>query len=110
MAAAVQPRNGARTGAIRHLALQPEMASFLAEVPRVGRMLRPLMLMLGTEPGVEFAGTTLACPPVIRRPRVVKPADPPQPTVPRAAGKYPRFNPRTYSPGRIPPFSKITSA
>jgi hypothetical protein len=88
---------------LRHLAGQPEMAEFLAAVPRAARLVRPLLHMLGT----ELAGTALAAPPRPKKPRPPRPR-PPKPKI--LWGKYPRFNPDTYSPGKIPPFRKITPA
>jgi hypothetical protein len=88
---------------LRHLATQPEMAEFLAAVPRAARLVRPLLHMLAT----NLSGSALAAPPRPKKPRIPKPR-PPKPKI--LWGKYPRFNPDTYSPGKIPPFRKIAPA
>jgi hypothetical protein len=80
---------------------QPDLRDFLAAVPRAGRLLRPLLHMLGR----PATGTVLALPP---RPKPIRrPKPPPEP---RREGKYPRFNYDTYSPGKIPPFRSPKTA
>ncbi len=58
---------------LQHLLAQPEMAEFLTQVPRAGRILRPLCHMLGIEP-----------PPAIRPPPKAKRIRPKRPPKPRA--------------------------
>ena len=76
-----------------HTLSQPDAARFLAEVPRAAGMLRPLLHLLG-------ASTFLTPLWKAKRKRA------PRPKPERRGGKYPRLNPFTYSPGRIPPFKK----
>ena len=76
---------------------QPDAAQFLAEVPRAAAMVRPLLHMLG----ISTQQTPLYKAPPARKPRPPKPR--PEPV---ARGKYPRFNPYTYSPGKMPPLKK----
>jgi hypothetical protein len=79
-----------------HTLCTPEGARFLAEVPRAAGMVRPLLHLLGMS-------TFLT--PLWKAPRKRAPR-PPKPKPERRGGKYPRFNPRTYSPGKIPAFKK----
>ena len=81
-------------GWLSYFLQREDLPAFLAEVPRAGRLLRPLCHMLGVTPP-EY----LKLPPRPRTPRKPKP----RPQFGHG-GKYPRFNPRTYSPGRIPSF------
>ena len=85
-----------------NLLLQPEAEQFLREVPQAARILRPLLrLVWDTYPPVIA--------PKPRPKRARKPA--PAARSARGAtektprGKYPRFNPLTYSPGKMPPLS-----
>ena len=89
----------ALNGLLAHLIAQPEFETFLREVPRAGRLLRPLLRILNADP----MPPVLALPP---RPRAPRPGPPRRET---RGGKYPRFNPYTYSPGRIPTFKKVES-
>ena len=79
-----------------HTLATPDGTRFLAEVPRAAGMLRPLLHLLG-------ASTVLT--PLWKAPRPRAPR-PPKPKPERRGGKYPRFNARTYSPGRMPEFKK----
>ena len=84
----------AEAGCWLHYFLQrTDMPAFLAAVPRAGRLLRPLCHMLGVTPP-EY----LKLPPRPRKPRKRKP----RPQYGHG-GKYPRLNPYTYSPGKMPP-------
>jgi hypothetical protein len=85
----------AEAGGWLHYFLQrDDMPAFLAAVPRAGRLLRPLCHMLGVTPP-EY----LKLPPRPRKPRKRKSRPQYGP-----GGKYPSFNARRYSPGRIPDF------
>ena len=103
---------------LRHLLAAPETIATLAALPAharrtIGRVLRTPCRLVGAElpPVLSPAG-----PP--RPPRLR--ARPPQPGAPaaqgatyeppRRGGKYPRFNPYRYSPGRIPTFVKKPAA
>ena len=77
---------------LRALLADAEFLSFLRDCPGARRILRPFCTAIGYTPP-DF----MQIPPRPRKPRPKKPrAEPPK------RGKYPRFNPRTYSPGRIP--------
>ena len=78
-----------------------EMQRFLAEVPSAGRILRPLCKLLL----LEIPAPIRPPPP---KPRPKKPREP-KPKL-DFGGKYPRYNWRTYSPGKIPPAKKSTKA
>ncbi len=103
---------------LRHFLAQPDTIATLAALPAharrtIGRVLRSPCRLVGAElpPVLSPAG-----PP--RPPRLR--ARPPQPGAPaaqgatyeppRRGGKYPRFNPYRYSPGRIPTFVKKPAA
>jgi len=91
--ARLHPPAIAQGSQLYNLLLQPEAERFLREVPQAARILRPLL---------HFVWDTH--PPAIApapRPRRVRTPRPPSPPEPR--GKYPRFNPYTYSPGKPPP-------
>ena len=104
----IKPKAPRKKGWVTHLAppcaeaggwlsyfLQREdMPAFLKAVPRAGRLLRPLCQMLGVQ-----LPEYLKLPPRPRTPRKRKP----RPHYGHG-GKYPRFNPLRYSPGRIPHF------
>jgi len=81
-------------GWLSYFLQREDMPAFLQAVPRAGRLLRPLCHMLGVTPP-EY----LQLPPRPRTPRKRKP----RPNYGHG-GKYPRFNPLRYSPGRIPSF------
>ena len=77
-----------------NLLLQPEAEQFLREVPQAARILRPLLRLVWD-----------TYPPVIApkpRPKRARKPRPTQPKPPEPRGKYPRFNPLTYSPGKMP--------
>ena len=76
----------------RALFADAEFLAFLRDCPAARRILRPFCASIGYTPP-DFIQT----PPRPRQPRPKKP----RPEPPKR-GKYPRFNPRTYSPGRIP--------
>jgi hypothetical protein len=81
------------------LLARPDLQEFAAAAPQLGRILRPLCRRMAI-PIPAF----LALPPRPPRPKPVKPTPPKAP--PQPQGKYPRFRIQTYSPGRIPDFSK----
>jgi len=88
---------------LNHLLHQPETIALLRAAPARTRMaaaraVRPILHMFAWNlPDVlQHAG-----PPRPRRQR----APPPPPLPPTRGGKYPRLNPYTYSPGRIPGFN-----
>ena len=77
-----------------NLLLQPEAERFLREVPQAARILRPLLRMVWD-----------TYPPAIApkpRPKRARKPRPSLPKLPEPRGKYPRFNPLTYSPGKMP--------
>ncbi len=88
------PGTGMQAAWLGALFAAPGTAEFLAAAPQAGRLLRPLCRMLGIEPPPVIAPTPR--PPRPKRPRPAQPS-------PGPSGKYPRLNPATYSPGRIPP-------
>lgn len=79
---------------IVHMLLRPDMPAFLAAAPQVGRLLRPLLHLLGTDIPAE-----LALPPRPPRRRPPRPR-PPQPAI--RWGKYTLREARRYRPGPIP--------
>ncbi len=87
---------GAFGSQLVHTLATPDGTRFLAEVPRAAGMLRPLLHLLGT--------STVLTP--FWKPRRPRAPRPPKPRPERRGGKYPRFNARTYSPGRMPTFKK----
>ena len=90
---------------LRHFLAQPETQATLAALPAharrtIGRVLRTPCRLVGAE---IPAALTQAGPPRPPRRRARAPKPPPEP---RRGGKYPRFNPYRYSPGKIPPVVK----
>ena len=79
-----------------NLLLQPEAEQFLREVPQAARILRPLLRLVW-----DVHPPSIAPAPRPKRARKPRPPKPPEPR-----GKYPRFNPLTYSPGRTPSFGE----
>lgn len=79
---------------IVHMLLRPDMPAFLRDAPQLGRLLRPLLHLLGTDIPAE-----LALPPRPPRRRTPK-ARPPQPEI--RWGKYSLREARRYRPGPIP--------
>ena len=82
---------------LQSILADPDFAAFIAEVPRAGRILRPLCTALGLEPPAP-----LRLPPRVRKPR---PRTPPPPRPPRFT-RAERYRLRNYSPGPIRPFKK----
>ena len=78
-----------------NLLLQPEAEQFLREVPQAARILRPLLRLVW-----DVYPPSIAPAPRPRRARKPRPK-PPAPAT--RGGKYPRFNPYRYSPGKTPP-------
>jgi len=85
----------AHGSALYNLLLQPDAERFLGEVPQAARILRPLLRLVWDTYPPSIA-------PSPRPPRERKPRPKP-PAPPTRGGKYPRFNARTYSPGKTPP-------
>ena len=81
-------------GWLSYFLQREDMPAFLQAVLGAGRLLRPLCHMLGVQ-----LPKYLKLPPRPRTPRKRKP----RPNYGHG-GKYPRFNPLRYSPGRIPDF------
>jgi hypothetical protein len=79
---------------IVHMLLRPDIPAFLAAAPQAGRLLRPLLHLIGTDIPAE-----LALPPRPPRRRTPKPR---LPRPPIRWGKYTARDMRNYSPGRIP--------
>ena len=77
----------------------PDFARFIAEVPRARRILNPIARAVGV--------VLPNAPP--RKPRKPRPKKPRQ-AKPDFGGKYPHYNWRTYSPGKIPPAKKSQKA
>lgn len=89
-----------------HLLAEPGVATLLAASPGATRTLRPLCRMLGVTLPAPLA--LPAPPPRPRRPApATRSARGAVQETPRRSGKYPRFNPLIYSPGRIPPWPKL---
>jgi len=80
---------------LQSILADPDFAAFIAEVPRAGRILRPLCTALGVEPPAP-----LQLPPRARKPRAPRPPRPP------AFTRAERYRLRHYSPGPIRPFRK----
>ena len=93
MAAAGSHFCGAAWSFVVQMEKDPDFVRVLAECPQAMRILRPLLHWTGQVPP-----PAQRLPPRPRKPRPKKPAPPPE-TGPQ--GKYPNFNPRTYSPGMI---------
>jgi len=82
---------------LQSILADPDFAAFIAEVPRAGRILRPLCTALGLE-----LPPPLRLPPRARKPRLRTPRAPRPPAFTRAE----RYRLRNYSPGPIRPFKK----
>ena len=99
LAAALDHNARGLASQLTHLLAEPGVADLLASSPGAARTLRPLCRMLGA---------TLPAPLALPAPRTRRPRPPKPAPEPRRPGKYARLNPLTYSPGRIPPWPRVS--
>ena len=72
------PEAASGASQLQHLLAEPEMAALIAASPQMGRLLRPLCLMLGVAPSPELV-----------KPPPATPAAPARPAACRAPGTWP---------------------